>query len=209
MKVSINAKATNKIIRLNIFFLIILFLIILSAKLFTDEKYTDEKIIHEAYGLNVIQEILPEESPLRTNNLRKIKYIVIHETGNPSPTANAHSHSNYLLDGGDGNGTAWHYTVDENIAYHHIPDNEVAFHAGRGNKWGVGIELCVNRGADFEKTFVNGAKLTAKLIKTYGLSTNDIKQHGDFMNKNCPENIRNSNRWNEFLLLVEQYLKEL
>ena len=204
-----NAKAKSAVIRLNIFFLIVLFLIILSAKLLTDERHTEGEIINEALGLNVIQEILPDDSPLRTGNLRKIKYIVIHETGNPSPTANAHSHSNYLADGGDGKGTAWHYTVDENTAYHHIPDGEVAFHAGRGNKYGIGIELCVNRGADFEKTFVNGAKLTAKLIKTYELSKNDIKQHADFMDKNCPENIRNRNRWNEFILLVEEYLKEL
>ncbi len=184
-----------------------LFLLLWGVKAIFTDRHIDGQIIENAYGLKVVNSILPEDSPLRTHIPRKIKYIVIHETGNPSSTANAPAHNHYLECDGDGS-TAWHYTVDENIAYHHIPDDEIAYHAGKGNRFGIGIELCVNQGGDFEKTFRNGARLTAKLIKTYGLSAGSVKQHADFMDKNCPENIRNDGRWTEFLSLVKTYLEE-
>lgn len=190
-----------------IFILMLLFLILWGLKILTEPKHIDGRIINDAYGLEVMDRTLPDDSPLRTGEQRLIKYIVIHETGNPSSTANADAHNHYLESGGDGS-TAWHYTVDDKLAYHHIPDDEIAYHAGRGNKYGIGIELCVNEGGDFEKTFDNGARLTAKLIDTYGLSVKSVKQHADFMEKNCPEHIRNDERWNEFLSLVKKYLKE-
>lgn len=145
---------------------------------------------------------------------RKVKYIVIHETGNPVRGANAQSHSVFLQGGGEGS-TSWHYTVDDHEIYHHIPDNEVAWHAGDrlretgGNLNGIGVELCTNVDGDFDKTFVNGAKLTAYLLKAYDLDISAVKQHGDFMEKNCPEHIRDQGRWNEFIALVKRYRKEV
>ena len=194
-------------LRFGTVFLVLLFLILLSVKIIFTDRHIDGQTIENAYGLRIVNNILPDESPLRTHIPRNIKYIVIHETGNPSSTANAQAHNHYLECNGDGS-TAWHYTVDERIAYHHIPDDEIAYHAGKGNRSGIGIELCVNQGGDFEKTFDNGAKLTAKLIDVYGLSVHSIKQHADFMDKNCPENIRNNDRWIEFLSLVQKYLEE-
>ena len=207
MKSGIKANSPEKTLRWGTLFLILLFIVLLAVRLCFFPKHIEGQIISEAYGLSVTDAVLPEESPLRTNALRQIKYIVIHETGNPSSTADAQSHSRYLEDGGDGS-TAWHYTVDEKSAYHHIPDDEVAYHAGRGNRYGIGIELCTNQGSDFEATFENGAKLTAKLIDVYGLSVSDIKQHADFMDKNCPQSIRDGNRWKEFINLVKKFRKE-
>ena len=43
---------------------------------------------------------VPEDSPGRPGTLRTVKYIVIHETGNIAPGANAQRHSAYLLTGG-------------------------------------------------------------------------------------------------------------
>lgn len=194
-------------LRLGTVFLVFLFLVLLGIRLICTDRHIDGQIITNAYGLKVVDSMLPAESPLRTGISRTIKYIVIHETGNPSATADATSHEHYLESDGDGS-TAWHYTVDDSVAYHHIPDDEIAYHAGKGNRSGIGIELCVNQGGDFEKTFDNGAKLTAKLIDAYGLSIHSVKQHADFMDKNCPENIRNNGRWTEFLSLVKKYLEE-
>ena len=208
MKAKINKKASNeRNLRLGITFLVFLFLILWSIKSLLAYRHIDGQIISNAYGLQVVDSILPDTAPLRTNIPRGIRYVVIHETGNPTNTADATSHSHYLENGGDGS-TSWHYTVDDSIAYHHIPDDEIAYHAGKGNISGIGIELCVNKGSDFNKTFENGAKLTAKLLDTYGLSIKSVKQHADFMDKNCPENIRNENRWNEFISLVKKYLEE-
>ncbi|MCI9273703.1 MAG: hypothetical protein HFE39_07085 [Clostridiales bacterium] len=155
--------------------------------------------------------LIPEDSGGRPGIQRKIQYIVIHETGNPSPGADAQAHSAYLLEGGDGT-TSWHYTVDEKQIYQHLPDNEVAWHAGDktkaggGNLNGIGMELCVNEDGNFEKTFHNAARLTAYLLNAYGLSIDQVKQHNDFNGKNCPQTIREDNRWSEFLEAVQGYL---
>lgn len=118
-----------------------------------------------------------------------------------------------MLNGGEGT-TSWHYTVDDHEIYHHIPDSEVSWNAGDrrqepgGNMNGISIELCVNQDGDFEKTFDNGARLTAYLMKAYDLKLDDVQQHNYFNGKNCPQTIRESGRWQEFLELAESYLKQ-
>lgn len=162
----------------------------------------------KVYDVPVHTNYISKSLPCRPGELRKIKYIVIHETGNTAKGSTAKGHSDYLKGGGAGN-VSWHYTVDDSEIYHHIPDNEVAWHAGErtGNTYGVGIELCVNSDGDFNKTFENGAKLTAYLLETYDLEIEDVKQHFDFNGKNCPQTIRETGRWEEFLSRVEYYLK--
>lgn len=165
-------------------------------------------------GVPVTYDYILEDSGGRPGIRRKIRYVVIHETANHREGANAKAHSLYLQDGGDGS-TSWHYTVDDHEIYHHVPDSEVAWHAGDklknpgGNLNGIGIELCVNDDGDFEKTFDNGAKLTAFLLNEYSLGIEDVKQHYDFNGKNCPMTIRETDRWQEFLTLTEKYLHEL
>lgn len=164
----------------------------------------------EIFGIPVHTELLPETLPARPGERRTIKYVVIHETGNTAEGSDAAGHSAYLLSGKSGD-TSWHYTVDDHQIYHHIPDDEIAWHAGDrrtrdgGNLCGIGVELCVNADGDFEKTFDNAARLTAYLLDTYGLQLGDVKQHADFMDKNCPQTIRDNNRWPEFLEKVHEY----
>lgn len=118
----------------------------------------------------------------------------------PRRGPNAQRHSAFLLSGGEGE-TSWHYTVDDHEIYHHIPDNEVAWHAGDkekedgGNLCGIGVELCVNEDGNFESTFENGARLTARLLQIHHLELSAVKQHGDFIEKNCPQTIRDNGRW--------------
>jgi len=78
-----------------------------------------------------------------------------------------------------------------------------------GNRNGIGVELCVNEDGDFETTFDNAARLTACLLESYRLDTDDIKQHADFTNKNCPQSIRDENRMDEFREKVKYYQKEI
>ena len=161
-------------------------------------------------GLTVHETIIPEGNQARPGIRREIKYIVLHETGNPAVGADAKQHANFLRYT-NRTTTSWHYTVDDHSVYHHIPDNEVAWHASDGlkktggNLNGIGVELCVNADGDFEKTFDNAARLVAGLLNAYDLTVSDIRQHADFTNKNCPEHIRNDNRMEEFRDLVRSY----
>lgn len=165
-------------------------------------------------GVPVYTELIPEGNPARPGIQRRIKYVVIHETGNRAAGSDAESHSNFLLYNNDSN-TSWHYTVDDRQIYHHIPDTEVAWHAGDrrekdgGNMNGIGVEICVNQDGDFDKALDNAERLTAYLLKEYGLSVDDVRQHADFISKNCPETIRDQERMEEFLDKVRGYLDEL
>ena len=163
------------------------------------------------YGIPVHTDLVPEGNAARPGRTRTIKYIVLHETGNTAKGSNAAAHSNFLLHNNSST-TSWHYTVDDHEIYHHIPDHEVAWHASDrlnnpgGNLNGIGVELCVNEDGDFEKTFDNAARLVAYLLQEYDLSLQDIKQHADFVDKNCPEHIRDENRMDEFRNLVSDYI---
>ena len=201
------------------FFVLLVFFVLLAVVVFFLQGHWQRRVqrdlfVQDVLGLPVHTVLLPEASEARPGIEREIRYVVIHETGNMSRGADAVAHSEYLLSGKSG-GTSWHYTVDDRQVYHHIPDTEVAWHAGDrrvrggGNMAGIGIELCVNTDGDFEETFRNAAKLTAYLLDSYGLSTGDIRQHADFLDKNCPETIRDNNRMAEFVALSDTFLKEL
>lgn len=170
--------------------------------------------VDEVLGVPLSVQYISPEIDNRPGTLRQIKYIVIHETANHSEGADAQAHADYLAAGGDAE-TSWHYTVDDHQIVQHIPDNEVSWNAGDklrengGNLNGISIELCVNDDGDFEKTFDNGARLTAYLLSCYDLDTGAVLQHFNFNGKNCPMTIRETGRWDEFIQLVEQYLEEV
>lgn len=162
----------------------------------------------------VVTQYISAQLDNRPGILRKIKYIVIHETANQSKGADAAAHAAFLGSGGEAE-TSWHYTVDDHEIYQHIPDNEVSWNAGDklredgGNLNGISIEMCVNSDGDFEKTFDNTARLTAYLCKAYKLKLDAVKQHYDFNGKNCPLQIRTAGRWEAFLELTQAYLDTL
>lgn len=164
----------------------------------------------EVYGVPVTTDFLEEGAFNRPGIKREIKYIVIHETGNSDYGSTAKNHSVYLHKYSDVT-NSWHYTVDDTEIYHHLPDDEVGWHASDGleenggNLNGIGIEICVNEEGDFDQAVENAAKLTAYLMHAYRLDMDDIKQHADFTKKNCPETLRNTGQWDDFLELVKKY----
>ncbi len=163
----------------------------------------------EVYGVPVHTQLIEVNPETRTGTKRLIQYIIIHETDNYIAGVGAKNHASYLSYNNDSD-VSWHYTVDDHEIYHHIPDDEVAHHAGelRGNEFGIGIELCVNVDGDFEKTFENGAKLVAYLLKAYDLNINAVKTHRDFNGKDCPHYIFEDNRWDEFKELIASFLNK-
>lgn len=161
---------------------------------------------NKVFGVPVYTELIDVNTEARPGTKRTIKYIVIHETDNYEVGVGAANHAKFLKENND-SATSWHYTVDSKEIYHHVPDNEIAYHAGdkTGNQYGIGIELCVNKDGNFEKTFDNAAKLVAYLMKEYNLTIDDVKTHHDFSGKDCPHTILKYNRMGEFKKKVQKY----
>ena len=205
----------KKIILITIIIISIILIILISLKIKQNKNIREENSITEnssfpdnVYGVPVKTELIEINTQARTGTKRKIKYIVIHETSNYNEGAGAENHSIFIKNNNT-KATSWHYTVDDKEIYHHIPDNEIANHAGdaTGNKYGIGIELCVNEDGDFEKTFENAAKLVAYLLKEYNLKIKDVKTHNEFSGKDCPHIILENNKFDEFKNEVEYYYK--
>ena len=152
----------------------------------------------------IIQDILPDNSPLKPNRMRTAtKYIVIHNTGMAAPSATAKGLNDYIHS--TDRVASWHFSIDDKETYQELKLGEVGWHAGEtnGNNYGIGIESCVYQGVDFNKVLRRLAKLTASLLIEYNLNLSDVKQHYDFSGKNCPQVIRQANRWGELLGLIQ------
>ncbi len=195
-----------------------------TVKAFEDISVLTEVIIVDS-ALNtpeIIEDIIAEDSAVRPGIVvDKKKYIVIHNTGNYAPGSTAAAHATYLHGLADqpDRSVSWHYTVDSKEIYHHLPDNESAWHAsdgthGEGNKYGIGIETCVNgfpnvyQGEAYEEwlkdytvTIKNLAYLVAKLMIENDIGMDGIKQHWDFApdKKNCPMQMRYSSASDSFV----------
>lgn len=158
----------------------------------------------------IIEQIIPATNSNRPGGNYTKSCITIHETGNKAAGAGAKNHANWLSNGADG-AIGYHYTVDDHEIYHHIPDNEKAWHAGdggsgTGNLLSIGIELCVNADGDFEQTKKNAAWLVAKLMEDYSIPIGNVVQHNHWSGKNCPQTIRETGTWEEFLDLCRAAL---
>ncbi len=160
-----------------------------------------------ANGIEITHAHIPFDSPRRPGEIREIRYVIIHETDNRKAGADAAAHSAFLT--GDQNDiVSWHYTVDDHSIYHNVPDNEICWNAGDGraedggNMHGIGIEMCVNLTDDYEQTLANTAALAAELLKTYGLTPDDVRLHEDFMDKICPHRLITEGRVEEFMQMI-------
>lgn len=167
----------------------------------------------EIDGIPLYTDFLENDWQGRTGEKHKIKWLVIHETGNPAAGADAAMHNRYLHSEEQKDvPLSWHYTVDDHQIYHHLPDSERGYHAsdtevrGGGNDCGIGIEICVNADGNYAQAVDNAAHLAAELLNRYHLSISDVKQHGDFTSKNCPEHLREGDNYEQFLMKIKKYM---
>ena len=142
----------------------------------------------------------------------KIKYIVIHDTGNKSLGANADAHYRYFNSGYVGQSA--HYFVDQNEVIQIIEDNDTAWAVGDGKgKYGVtnnnslSIEICVNDG-DYTREVQLTIELTAYLMKKHNIDINHVIRHYDASRKNCPAfmNKNNWEAWGAFKVMLQREL---
>jgi len=155
----------------------------------------------------------------------KLKGIVIHWTANTNKGANALANRNYF-NTTDRNASA-HYIIDDKNIIRCIPEEEVAYHVGatnyttigesiqekiNGTRWNpnyflIGIEMCVNSDADWNKTYQNTIELAAYLLNKYNLSIDDIYRHYDITGKDCPKMMLAEKEWERFKNNVKTHMK--
>lgn len=149
-------------------------------------------------------------------DLRNIKYIVVHYTGNDgdSDESNANYFKTHVVQ------ASAHYFVGGNSITQSVLDDRVAYSVG-GKKWtdcaktgggklygvvtnanSISVELCdelKNGKADFtEATIRNAIDLIQLLMKKYNIDLNHVVRHFDVNGKHCPAPFMNAAAWENF-----------
>lgn len=136
------------------------------------------------------------------------EFLCIHTTDNYNVGAKALNHAK-LQKNGNSRQASWHYQVDDIKAYQSFPNNYRCWHAGAGNNKSIAIEICVDKGSDWNKTMRNAVQLAAKILKDEKIPINKMVQHNYFTGKNCPRDIREGKggwTWNKFVSEVKKEL---
>ena len=130
--------------------------------------------------------------------------LTIHSTGNLKSTAQ--NERDYLASTSNDNTAGFHIVVDEKQAIKAIPFNEVAYHSGtqKGNYSSIGLEICES--GNREKTLQKAIEVTAYILKQYGWTVNQLRQHNYWNGKNCPRILRDTGKWKWF---VEEVRKQM
>lgn len=142
-----------------------------------------------------------------SGTLSRIKYIVVHYTGNNGDTAlaNTNHFKSYR-------GTSAHYFVDENNIYQSIEDKNIAWHCGAKsyahhecrNHNSIGVEMCsfINSRGNYDfkvGTVENAVWLVRELMQKYNVPLENVIRHYDVTKKICPEPyVRNAKAWSDF-----------
>ena len=147
-----------------------------------------------------------------SNRTAKIKYIVIHDTGNRGKGANALSHFKYF-NGDNRQSSADIFVDDKEILVVNDYMKYYSWHCGDGkgksgitNNNSVGIELCINSDGDYNKAFENLIKITKELMKKLNIPLDRVVRHFDASGKNCPQTMRDNDwqKWKEFKSMLTE-----
>ena len=138
-----------------------------------------------------------------------IRYIVVHDTGNPSRGANATAHYNYF-NGGNRNASADFFVDDTQILQVNDYNKFYTWHCGDGkgkygitNRNSVGIEICVNSDGNYDTAFCKAVELTKHLMKELNIPLECVVRHYDASRKNCPQSM-SGNGWAQWYKFKEK-----
>ena len=144
----------------------------------------------------------------------KIKYIVIHDTGNTNAGADGKAHFNYFNSGNrsssadcfvDQNGSLWVNDFNEFYTWH---CGDGKGEVTNGNS--IGIELCVNKDGDYNKAYKNLVSETVRVAKLLNIKSDNIVRHFDASGKICPASMKRNNWevWKNFKSEVENKMSD-
>ncbi len=138
-----------------------------------------------------------------------IRYIVVHDTGNPSRGANATAHYNYF-NGGDRSSSADFFVDDTQVLCVNDYYKFYTWHCGDGhgkygitNRNSVGIEFCINVDSDRDKTLERTAQLVRELMQELNIPIDRVVRHYDASRKNCPQSM-SGNGWAQWYKFKEK-----
>ena len=138
-----------------------------------------------------------------------IRYIVVHDTGNPSRGANATAHYNYF-NGGDRSSSADFFIDDTQVLCVNDYYKYYTWHCGDGhgkygitNRNSVGIEFCINVDSDRDKTLERTAQLVRELMQELNIPIERVVRHYDASRKNCPQSM-SGNGWAQWYKFKEK-----
>ena len=138
-----------------------------------------------------------------------IRYIVVHDTGNPSRGANATAHYNYF-NGGDRSSSADFFVDDTQVLCVNDYYKFYTWHCGDGhgkygitNRNSVGIEFCINVDSDRDKTLERTAQLVRELMQQLNIPIDRVVRHYDASRKNCPQSM-SGNGWAQWYKFKEK-----
>lgn len=155
--------------------------------------------------------------PIRRNYRSRgkvgIKYLVIHDTGNPNRGAGALNHRNYVEN--NTRGASAHYFVDDKVIVQYVGDSLSAGSVGDGKgRYGItnanslSIEMCINSDADYAKTYKNTVELTKNLMRKFNIPIDRVVRHYDASRKSCPNHMRQNN-WSKWWKFKEDIQKPI
>ena len=136
----------------------------------------------------------------------KIRYIVVHDTGNNGVGADAEAHFIYF-NGADRNASADFFVDDKGTLQVNDYKKYATWHCGDGkgkkgitNQNSIGIEMCIPKDGDFHKTVLHTLKLIVRLTEELGIPPENVVRHFDASGKLCPASMSQNNwaEWNVF-----------
>lgn len=158
-----------------------------------------------------------------TRDISKIKYIVLHYTGNEKDTAK--NNANYFsINGSNTRKAGAMFFVDETSIYQTLNDTQIGNSVGGGtqsshhpyykictNANSISIEMCTSGNYEVsEQTEANALELTKYLMKKYNIDVNHVIRHYDVNGKSCPSvSFRNGDRWSKFISKLGGTVQEI
>lgn len=141
--------------------------------------------------------------------------IVVHNTDNFAAGADARAHVRAQYQGNFQIMSAHYYVDDGEIAYQAAPHSRGCWHVGRnygsknlfgryGNRNSIAVEMCVQKGYDYETAFLHTVELVKNLMNETGIPSDAVYRHYDICSKNCPSQIQKRGDWERFQRLIRE-----
>ena len=157
------------------------------------------------------KDFLDMSSRLRCGGNYEKTSITIHSTANEKSTAE--NERAWLDNINNKRNASWHYVIDEKSIIQALPDEEEAWHCGNteGNRHSLSIEMCES--GDRKAMADRAAAFVAEKLCEHSIEKENIKQHFEWNQKNCPRILRdrkyvkNNIDWQYFVETVEKILE--